>query len=68
LNFELFQLKKTNHNDVKVYHDYDDHDNDVDAKIGVSQEEESVKCVEFGVVYRSRASDIVGSVLRWPIL
>jgi hypothetical protein len=65
----FFQLKKANHNDVKLYHDYDDHDNDVDAKIGGSrEEEESVKCVEFGVVYRSRASDIVGSILRWPIL
>ena len=65
-NFKTHQLKTTNQNVIKTSHDYDaendDKDNDMDAKIDVtSQEESSVRCVEFGVVYRAREADIVGT-------
>ena len=65
-NFKTHQLKTTNQNVIKTSQDYDaendDKDNDMDAKIDVtSQEESSVRCVEFGVVYRAREADIVGT-------
>ena len=57
---------------IKTSQDYDaendDKDNDMDAKIDVtSQEELSVRCVEFGVVYRAREADIVGTKSFWQI-
>ena len=47
-------------NDIRQFDDYDSGDKNVVS----TNQEESIRCVEYGVVYRSRDSEIIHSILR----